>query len=388
MASANLRGTPHAEIAGGGFAGLTAAVALRQRGWTVRLHEKAPELRPVGAGILLWYNALRVLEGIGALDDVMKRSMTPPAYETRLHNKTVSKETFDGLPWRMMTRRNLHDSLVSAARREGVDIVVNSEVVSADPAGSITLASGQKLKADLIVGADGVASQVRDSVRFTLRRNMSRDGVTRLIVPRKKEELGPGEWDNVIDFWNFEPRVLRVLYCPCDEENLYMALMAPRDDAEGSRVPINFDVWVSIFPHLAPVLKEAAKINGRYDRYQTTVLDEWTRGKIALIGDAAHAMCPALGQGACCAMVNGLTLAMAMEEDLAVEEAVKKWEARYRSLTDRCQELSANFAATRGMSKGNQFTAKVLETARFDPIECKLVPLMGDSSSFEELYHA
>lgn len=386
MARASANRTPHAEIAGGGFAGLTAAVALRQRGWTVRLHEKAPELRPVGAGILLWHNALRVLEAVGALDDVLKVSMTPPAYETRVQNKTVSKETFDGLPWRMMTRQNLHNSLVAAAGHEGVEITVNSEIVSADPAGSIALASGKTLKADLIVGADGVASKVRDSVGFVLQRNMSRDGITRVTVPRRRRELGPGEWDNVIDFWNFEPRVLRVLYCPCDDDNLYLALMAPRDDADGSRVPIKLDLWTSIFPHLTPVLEEAAKINGRYDRYQTTVLNEWTRGKIALIGDAAHAMCPALGQGACCAMVNGLTLAMAMEENPAVEESLKTWESRMRPLTDRCQERSANFAATRGMSKGNQFTATMLETARFDPIETNLVPLMGDSSNFGELY--
>src|SRR5476651_715331 len=91
----------HAEIAGGGFAGLTAAVALRQRGWSVRLNEKGPELRAFGAGIVLWHNGLRVLEGIDALEDVLNGSMTPPVYETRRHNATVSRETFSGMPWRV-----------------------------------------------------------------------------------------------------------------------------------------------------------------------------------------------------------------------------------------------------------------------------------------------
>src|SRR5580658_6909755 len=144
----------HAEIAGGGFAGLATAVALRQSGWTVRIHEKASEPRAFGAGIYLWHNGLRVLEAIGALDDVLTGSMRPPFYETRVHNQTVSKEPLAGMAWRVMTRQHLHAALLAAARREGVDIVVDSEVVTADPAGAITLASGQILRADLVVGAD------------------------------------------------------------------------------------------------------------------------------------------------------------------------------------------------------------------------------------------
>src|SRR5437660_1525789 len=101
MAKVNRRSgkTRHAEIAGAGFAGLTAAVALSQRGWSVRLHEKGPELRAFGAGIYLWHNGLRVLEGLGVLEDVLNGSHTPPTYETWLHNKSISRETFNGLPW-------------------------------------------------------------------------------------------------------------------------------------------------------------------------------------------------------------------------------------------------------------------------------------------------
>jgi 2-methyl-3-hydroxypyridine 5-carboxylic acid dioxygenase len=363
----------HAEIAGGGFAGLVTAVALRQRGWTVRVHEKASELRAFGAGIYLWHNGLRALKSIGAIDEVLANSTRPPIYETRVQNRTVSREPLAGMLFRVMTRQHLHGAILAVARREGVDIVVDSDVVSADPTGSITLASGQVLRADLVVGADGVASNVRDSIGFAQDRQTSRDGITRLLVPRLKAELGPGEWDNVIDFWNFEPRVLRVLYSPCNDEDLYLGLMAPRDDPEGSQVPIRLEVWSQIFPQLTPVLAAAAKIHGRYDRYQTTVVERWVRGKVALVGDAAHAMCPALAQGAGCAMVNGLRLVMTLEQHVEVDAALEAWEAEMRPLTDRCQARSANYAATRGMSKGNQFTPEVLETARYDPIEGCLI---------------
>ena len=66
--------TRHAEIAGGGLAGLTTATALAQRGWSVRLHERGRELREIGAGIFMWENALRVLEEIGAFDEAVHRA--------------------------------------------------------------------------------------------------------------------------------------------------------------------------------------------------------------------------------------------------------------------------------------------------------------------------
>lgn len=358
----------HAEIAGAGFAGLTTAAALTRRGWTVTLHEKGPELRAFGAGIVLWHNSLQVLRNIDAYDMLENRSMVPPFYETRIHNETVSREDFWGLPWRTMTRQDLHETLVDAAVRAGVEIKVDSEVVSADPSGGITLASGEVRTADLVVGADGVTSKVRDSIGFEQERASSRDGITRLLVPRNKELLGEGEWDNVIDFWNFEPRVLRVLYVPCNDDQLYIALMAPVDDPEGSAVPINFDVWAENFPNLVPILEPAAKIHGRYDGYQTNVLKSWTNGKVALIGDSAHAMCPALAQGAGCSMTNAYSLAeaaTASHDDLAADLA--NWEAQERGVTDRCQERSAWFAETRSMAKGNQFTPEILETAKYDP---------------------
>ncbi len=361
--------TRRAEIAGGGFAGLTAAISLRQSGWEVVLHERGPELRAFGAGIYLWHNGLRVLEGLGILEDVLSGSHTPPSYETWMHNKSISKETFNGLPWRVMTRSHLHDALAKRARALGVDIRVNSEVVSADPDGRLMLQNGEVLDADLIVGADGVSSKVRDSIGFKQDRWVSRDGLIRLIVPRMKEDLGYGEWDNTIDMWNFWPRVQRILYSPCNDDELYLGLMAPADDPRGSRVPIDLDVWVEMFPFLEPCLIEAAKLaTARYDKYETTKLDAWTRGRVALVGDAAHAMCPALAQGAGCAMVNAFSLSQDLEEGSAVEDALIAWERRIRPITDRCQDLSAQYAANRSLSNGNMFTPAALESARYDPL--------------------
>lgn len=369
----------HAEISGGGFAGLTAATALAQKGWSVRLHERAPELRAEGAGIVLWNNSLQVLDAIGATPDLNERSMTPPAYETRMNNVIQSQEVLEGIRWRTMTRPHLHQTLLTVAREAGVEVLAGSEVVAATPEGEVTLASGEKTTADLVIGADGVGSAVRDSLGIALKRQRSGDGITRFLVPRHKAELQAlepdTEWDNVIDFWNLEPRVLRVLYTPANDEELYIALMSPSADADGSRVPIDLELWTSVFPQLAPVLQDAAGIQGRYYGYQTTRLEHWTQGRVALIGDSAHAMCPALAQGAGTAMQNAWTLAVAATEAVAsggtdsLPDALVEWERLERPYTDLAQDRSQWYADTREMAKGNQFVGESVETALYNPTD-------------------
>lgn len=363
-----------AEISGAGFAGLTAAAALAQRGWQVRVHEKSAELREQGAGIVLWHNGLQVLDAIGATEAVMANSMTPPFYETRMHHESVSREDFDGLAWRTMTRPHLYKVLLDAALAAGAEVEAHSEVVAADPSGSITLATGEVRHADLVIGADGVRSKVRDSIGFEQERWKSRDGITRFLVPRHKAELGEGEWDNVIDFWNLEPRYMRVLYVPCNDEELYIALGAPRADKQASATPIDLDLWISAYPELEPVLRSAAVAEDpKYYGYETTKLKTWTAGRVALIGDSAHAMCPALAQGAGCAMANAYTVAVAASEaaDDELPSALQEWERLERPYTDRCQQRSSDYAASRGMSQGNQFTdvPENLETAKYDPTD-------------------
>src|SRR5204862_1383264 len=145
-----------AEIVGGGFAGLAAACALAQRGWRVRLHERADRLRTAGAGINIYENGLRVLEALGALQETLRDGSRTRLRETRDGNgRLLSVHHWDIRVYGVLRQRMI-DALAAAARRAGAEIVTSSEGISTTPAGELLLANGERRKADLIVAADGV----------------------------------------------------------------------------------------------------------------------------------------------------------------------------------------------------------------------------------------
>ena len=100
----------------------------------------------------------------------------------------------------------------------------------------------------------------------------------------------------MIDFWAFNPRTLRILYAPCEEGRRYIGLMAPVDAKDASTLPIDPAVWEPCFPEFASALQLIGS-RGRHDVYETTRLDTWSVGRVAIVGDAAHAMPPTAGPG-------------------------------------------------------------------------------------------
>lgn len=370
----------HAEIAGAGFAGLVAALALAERGWTVRVHERADALRAFGAGIFIWENGLRVLKAIGAYDDVVAGSHDGEVYEVRDRDRVVAETAFHvGMGSRMltMTRQTLYAAILVQAERRDIEILTRSEVVGAEPDGVLLTADGGRHAADLVVGADGVHSRVRDSLGLQKERNTGTLGLVRVLAPRCLDELGPGRWDRVIDFWNLPHRSLRILYVPCNGDDLYLAMMAPVEDVEATAVPVRTDIWVPAFPQLEPAIRQVSA-EGRYDAYETGKLTRWSSGRVAIVGDSAHAMVPSLGQGAGLAMANALGLAVALDEVSDVPAALARWEERERPLTEYTQDMSANVARDRLEMAGRIWSDETIRTARSVPTGTELLPPVLD----------
>ena len=342
----------HAEIAGAGFAGLVAAIALAERGWTVRVHEKTPFVRAEGFGLSMQENMLKVLDAVGVREEVL-RGGQPIRQRLVLDAQGRSIMTSGGgFGWRI-SRSHIISALLERARRAGVEVATESRVVGAEASGELLLANGQRLKADLVVGADGIHSAVRDSLGIHLHRRTRPDGAMRVLVPRPASTLDPSRDGTTRECWSGQRRFIVSRTRP---DELYVAMSCRASDVAGRSVPLDVASWSQTFPEQAEFF---AWMHGgadwsavRWVRFETLRLARWHDGRVAIVGDAAHAMPPDLGQGAGCAMMNALSLAS--YEDLS------EWEKHERPLTEHTQRWAAIYgAATRlpGPLRALAFTA-------------------------------
>jgi 2-polyprenyl-6-methoxyphenol hydroxylase-like FAD-dependent oxidoreductase len=326
----------HAEIVGAGFAGLTAACALAQRGWSVRVHERADQLRTTGAGIYIYENGLRVLEAVGAYEAAVKGAPVAHTREVRDdHNRVISVHRWGGSRVFSIVRQTVINALAEQATRAGVEIVLRSAGAIASDDGELLLQNGTKHRADLIVAADGTNSRLRDAFDLVETRKILPDGATRMLIDKIPQERGQ-DGATTVEYWSGSRRVL---YTPCSDTEVYIALTMLNDDQVAIATPVRQDAWKRWFPHLEALIDRCGG-EARYDPFELIRLKRWSQGKMAVIGDAAHALPPNIGQGGGCAMMNALALAVHLDGAKDVPAALAKWERTERPITDHTQRVS------------------------------------------------
>jgi len=326
------------EIVGAGFAGLTAACALAQRGWSVRVHERAERLRTAGAGIYIYENGLRVLEALGAYGHAVAGAPIVHTREVRDHrNRLVAIHRWDATSRVFsIVRQQVINALAAAASMHGAEIVTGSEAIAATPSGELILADGRRFCADLVLACDGTNSRVRDSLKLPIKRRPLADGCIRLLMAKTESERNSREAGTTIEYWSGSRRIL---YTPCSLDQIYVALTMLNSDAVAASMPLSKAAWIASFPHLQDLIERLGD-DGRYDRFELIKLKRWSSGRVAIIGDAAHALPPNIGQGGGCAMMNGLSLAVFLERYDDVPAALEAWEHHERPLTDHTQRIS------------------------------------------------
>lgn len=323
----------HVEIAGGGMAGLAVGTMLSRRGWSVRLHERDDAIREVGAGIFLRRNTLNVLEVLGAADDVKAAGMK---LDRGVYRDGVTGDVIhdraggDGAPMWMAPRESVIQVLEAGARDAGVEIVTGSEVTGAGPDGTLTTSKGE-FRADLIVGADGVSSAVRESLGLTKMTERLPSVVTRYLAPTR--EIAPETFTTM--WWSGRRRVG---IAPCGDNLTYIYMVCHESDERAVHLPIDVDTWVDSFPMLADKLPLLAGVPAIQNHFRIVSCHRWTAGRVALIGDAAHGLPPLLGQGAGLALSNANALANSVGATAeGIPQDLVRWERKFKHFSKKTQ---------------------------------------------------
>ena len=329
----------NAIVCGAGVAGLSAAISLAMKGWPVDVYERDSAVREIGAGIFIKGNGLRVLESFGLLSRI--RADCVVLREARTLDK-------DG---KILQRRALHDSnqvwniqrqlliraLLDRATELGTRVHTDNKVDAVSPDGTVTIRS-QKLRADLVVAADGVNSLARRELSLDQPVREPLSGAIRLLVPRTAYEAD----DVVRESWSGR---LRVGVSPCTRTQAFSYFIAPLHDERGTRVPIDADYWSAHFPKLASegLFERAYSAGGVHHRYPFVSTSSWVKGCVALVGDAAHALPPTLGQGVGLSLMNTLLLSQYVASDDKLQDALRTWENEWRWISNRTQTWARRY---------------------------------------------
>lgn len=309
------RRPPRAVVVGGGIGGLTAAVALHQADWHVTVLERAEALAPVGAGIGLAPNSQRALDVIGLGDRVRELAawqgdggLRDPA--GRWLNRTGSDATAKrfGGPLVLLHRATLVGILTSALPAGTVRTGAPAELTDAGDerrAAVVTTPDGP-LRADLVVAADGIGSAVRRTL-FPDHPGPRYSGYTtwRVVVPAPDRPFTPHETWGRGALWGTQPLKDGRVYA-------YAAALAPAGgrapDGEKAELLRRFGDWHDPVPGIIAAAEPGGVL--RHDvHHMAEPLPAYHRGRVAVLGDAAHAMQPTLGQGGNQAIEDAIVLA-------------------------------------------------------------------------------
>jgi 2-polyprenyl-6-methoxyphenol hydroxylase-like FAD-dependent oxidoreductase len=229
-------------------------------------------------------------------------------------------------------RADLYQALIDSAKALGVEIFTSSIVTGVKPEGEITLEGGESRKADLVLIANGAYSVLREQILATGWMDFGIEAGIRMLIDQQA-----GDPTEVItEYWD---GAWRLLFNPCTSGENYIFLSAPVADERARKLPVDRELWKEHFPDAGGLIDRFAEA-GRWDRLVNVRCRHWSQGRVALIGDAAHAMPPNLGQAANTAFINVMALAMMLEEAGDIPIALREWEIRQRPLSDHVQWFS------------------------------------------------
>jgi 2-polyprenyl-6-methoxyphenol hydroxylase-like FAD-dependent oxidoreductase len=319
-------------IVGGGIGGLCAAIGLRQAGADATVYEQAAELTEAGAGLAIWPNAIRALRKLNLADAVIESG-------SRIHRgklRTVTGRTLTqsepgeleqafGEPTIAIHRADLHRILL-AALPPGT-VYLNARCIRLDQmkdGAAIHLADGRSAVGDLLIGADGIHSVVRQQLFPGIRLRYSGYTAWRGVVATQDESalgLTSETWGRGSRFGILRIDRDRVYWFATANVPAGMKLTA---DDRKKFLQARFSGW----HHPIGLLIESTPASAilQNDIYDLPPVRHWSQGRIVLLGDAIHPTTPNMGQGACMAIESSVVLARCLAQEHSLPEALHRYE--------------------------------------------------------------
>ena len=348
---------PKIAIIGGGLGGAAAALALHRHGIEAEVYEKAPELSEIGAGLNLSPNALKAFRYLGVEDAAIDigyqaaeqviRSYRSGRVLARLQRDHSIVDRY-GAMFLTIHRADLLDILVHALPDGMVRLDAGCIGVETRPGGAVArFADGSAVEADAVIGADGIRSAVRESLFGPVAPSFTGRVCWRGLVPR--EAITDDRYAMQMTSW-WGPHG-HIVHYPVRRGEL-VNFVAHRDTDAWTEESWTYECdrgeLMEIFADWNPDLLKLLESSERYYKwalYDRDPLESWGRGRITLLGDAAHPMLPYLGQGACMAVEDACILAEAIvraPDDL--EAALRDYERLRMPRTSRAQ-IGSRFRA-------------------------------------------
>ena len=301
-------------VVGGGVAGLTLALALRRAGVDVEVHEKFDHLQGRTTGFTIWSYAIRKLTSFG-LDQAKLDRIGSAIEVTEIRNQDgtllgsmplgeASREL--GAPSYDINRRDLQATIVDEL---GTDIVhMGSECVGVEPAddgATVLLAGGGRSAGDLVVGADGIYSVLRDEVAGRSKLRYSGFAGWSGLIEFEHELLEDGHH---VEIWGRGSKA-GVATAGAGHARWYVTERAPagKKDVRRDEIFEHVDDWYELIKDAVQATDESRIV--RTEAWDLDPLSTWVRGRVVLLGDAAHATTPFAAMGACMAIDDADTLA-------------------------------------------------------------------------------